>query len=148
MGSILVSVPDIADSDLRFNEDETRQILRVFWPRSARIDTMPITNEVRRLAQTALIAAIDGSNQMSYVEQIFRTAYRPNPSVKEIIKALAKQYVSNWWRHTKPQDLQHAQLYQAVISAIALSLRSEFEMLSTGIDFSCASPKSVNVSYT
>lgn len=62
MGSILVAVPDIADHQLVFNEAETRQILKFFWPQYVRqIDTLTITNDARRLAQTALIAAIDGS---------------------------------------------------------------------------------------
>jgi hypothetical protein len=146
MGSILVSVPDIADKDLRFNEAETREILRVFWPSgSARIDSMPMTDDARRLAQTALIAAIDGSNQMGYVEALFRTAYRPNPTVTGIIRALARQFVESWWQHTKPQDLKNAHLYQAVINAIAFSLRSQFEMVAQGLQLTGLAPRFVKV---
>jgi len=32
MGSIAINVPDFADSDLVFNEAETRAVLTFFWP--------------------------------------------------------------------------------------------------------------------
>ena len=107
---------------------------------------MPITNDARRLAQTALIAAIDGSNQMGYVEALFKAAYRPNPTVLGIIRALARQFVASWWQHTKPQDLQNARLYQAVINSIAFSLRSQFEMIAHGLQLTRLT-RSVRVAY-
>jgi len=58
MGTILISVPDISDNELVFDESETRRILKFFWPHLAQsIDDMAIDNEARRLAQTMLLAA-------------------------------------------------------------------------------------------
>jgi hypothetical protein len=146
MGSFLLTVPDIPDSQLMFDQDQTREILRVFWPSQAsRINSMEITADARRLAQTALVAAIDGSNQMGYVETLFRTAYKPNPKVSEIIKALAKNFVASWWRHTKPQNLQNAHLYEAVVNAIANSLRSQFDMIALGMQGMKSAPRIVRV---
>lgn len=52
MGSIVLTIPDIPDSQLIYNEDETRQILKFFWPERAKdIDALSVTNDARRLAQ-------------------------------------------------------------------------------------------------
>ena len=52
MGTILISVPDISDNELVFDERATRRILKFFWPHLAQsIDAMAIDNEARRLAR-------------------------------------------------------------------------------------------------
>lgn len=54
--------PPVADAQLLFDDVETRDILRFFWPHhAARIAGLTLTNDVRRFAQTILIAAIDAS---------------------------------------------------------------------------------------
>jgi hypothetical protein len=134
MPSIQVSLPDISDSDLMFDEAETREILLIFWPdSSAKIKAMPVTTDARRLAQALLIAAIDASNQMGYYEVLFRSASRPNATVQRVIRALARHFVQSWWHHTDPHDLQNVRLYQAVVNILAANFRSEFDMVANGM---------------
>jgi hypothetical protein len=65
MGSMSISVPDIPD-----------------------IDTMVVDNDVRRLAQSALVAAIDSSYAMGFIEALARTIVRPASGIKSIAKSL------------------------------------------------------------
>jgi hypothetical protein len=59
MGSLLITVPDLSDVDLVLDEIETRGVLKAFWPHRARdVDNLEIGNGAKRLAQSALMAAI------------------------------------------------------------------------------------------
>lgn len=78
MGSIVITVQDISDNDLVYNEAETRQILKFFWPeQAAQIDEFTMDNNARRLAQTALIAAIEGSYAMGFIHMLATSIVRP-----------------------------------------------------------------------
>jgi hypothetical protein len=87
MGAYLIAVPDMADSELVFNDDETRQILKFFYPASAAgIANMTVTNDTRRFAQTLLIAAIDASYAMGYIQALGRTVVHPGSGIKSLAK--------------------------------------------------------------
>lgn len=134
MGAILVAVPDIADRDLVFGERETRQILRFFWPHHAvRIDSLTIGNDARRLAQTALIAAIDGSYAIGFVEATLRSLLSQGRSVRALGRRLAERFVEHWWKHASRQDLMDAQVYESVRTVLSSALRSRFDELLNGI---------------
>lgn len=134
MGSLLINVPDIADADLAFNEDETRQILVFFWPsQSSTIDQMTLGTEARRLAQTALVAAIDGSYGMGYVEALFRTVARPGSGIKSMARKLGQRFVKHWWKHATQKDLDDVRIYESVRVAIAQALRRHFDGVSQGL---------------
>lgn len=124
MGSILITVPDIRDADLIYNEDETRRILRFFWPwLASQFDDLSIANDVRRFAQTMLIAAVDGSYAMGYVAGLWdllsHALTHPNASVLDLVKRLARNYVKLWWRHATKQDLENPRIYETVRNAVA-----------------------------
>lgn len=127
MGSYLVSVPEIADSDLVFDEAETRQILKFFYPAStARITGMAIDDDARRLAQTMLIAAIDGSYSMGFVQALFTSAVRPGSGIAPLAKKLGRKFVRHWYKHATQEDLMRVKIYDSVRSSIAVSLKHRF----------------------
>lgn len=126
MGSIIITIPDIPDSLLIYNEDETRQILRYFWPRlSAQIDGMEVTNDVRRFAQTALIAAIDGTYAYGYIGALFGALTRRNRDIARLGQRLARNFLRHWWRHTTQRDLEDVQIYDYVRDSIAYQLSEQ-----------------------
>ncbi len=134
MGSVLINVPDIADSDLIYDEAETRQILKFFWPNDAvAIDAMSITNDARRLAQTALIAAIDGSYAMGYLEKLLQGITRPSKGIGALAKRLARNFTRHWWRHAQPRDLEDVRIYESVRSSLAQNLRKRLEDVKNGL---------------
>ncbi len=123
MGSILINVPNLADRELIYNEAETRQILKFFWP-----------NDARRLAQTALIAAIDGTYAMSYLDKLIKSVTRPGKGIGELAKRLARNFTRHWWKHTRPQDLKDVRIYEPIRQGVAVSiLKTRLGELKNGV---------------
>ncbi len=124
MGSIIITIPDIPDANLIYNEDETRRILKFFWPLlSSQFDGLTIGNDVRRFAQTMLIAAIDGTYAVGYIAGLWDTLTRaithPNGNIADLARRLARNFIRHWWRHATQQDLEHPRIYDSVRNSIA-----------------------------
>lgn len=134
MGSLLISVPDIADHDLVYGERETRQILKLFWPhQGGRIDRVAITTDARCLAQTALVAAIDASQAMGYIEGSLRALLSQDHCMRALGRRLAQRYMAHWWRHTSRRDLMDAHVHDAVRDTLSLLLRPRLQDVLNGI---------------
>jgi hypothetical protein len=126
----MIAPPEIADSELLFDETETRDILVFFWPQqSATICSMTVTDEVRRFGQSILIAAIDASYAMGYVEALFKTVANHRGGVKKLAQKLARRFIQHWWKHAKVQDLRNVRIYEDVRLTISRNYRSAFEIL-------------------
>jgi hypothetical protein len=124
MGSILINVPKIPASDLVFNETETRDILKFFWPMySARIDAMDIDIGTRRMAQSLLMAAIDASYALGFVDLLFTSVAKPGKSLASMGKKLAKKYAKHMWQHATEKDLMEAKIYETIRKAVAYQCR-------------------------
>jgi hypothetical protein len=122
--------PVIADADLLFDEVETREILTFFWAHlTTQINNMTTTNEVRRFAQSLLIAAIDASYAMGYVDILFTTVANPRGGLKKMGQKLAKQFVSYWWKHAQQKDLQSAKIYESVRRTVSHNFAGPFQVL-------------------
>ena len=134
MGSIIVTAPDIPESELVFSDDETRDILKFFWPNLASgIDAMVIDTETRRLAQMLLIAAIDASYAMGFVEALFTTVAKPGRSLGAMGKKLATKFVKHWWKHATQTDLMNAKVYDSIRKEVARQCRTAVDMRLHGI---------------
>ena len=135
MGSILINVPDISDADLIYDELETKQILKFFWPLySQDIEIMQINNDARRLAQTVFVAAIDGSYAMGFIQAIVQSVLgRPKPNIKSLAQKLGKKFIKNWWKHVNQSDLNDAKIYESIRLSISNSLRTDFLRLRDGL---------------
>ncbi|MEC4720968.1 hypothetical protein RY831_17515 [Noviherbaspirillum sp. CPCC 100848] len=134
MGSILIDVPDFLDSELIYNDKESRQILKFFWPHSSeKINSLSINNDTRRLAQSALVTAIDGSYAMGFIQALGESIARPGSGIKPLTKKLAQRFIKHWWIHATQRDLEDAKVYESVRSSIARNLRSRFEFVVQGI---------------
>lgn len=134
MGSLLISVPDIADTDLIYNESDTRLILKFFWPEERGfIDSASIDNHARRLAQTALIAAIDGSYSQGFIDILMRSLARPSQGLKQLGKRLAQRYSRHWWQHAEQADLEDVRIYDSVRDSVARALKSRLIAIKNGV---------------
>lgn len=127
MGSIIITVPDILDSELIYGEAETRQILRFFWPQqSDAIEAMPITNDARQFAQGLLVAAVDASYAMGFIAALAKTVVRPGSGIRVLVRKLAKRFVRHWWKHATRDDLLDARIYESVRRDLAWYFKSHF----------------------
>lgn len=137
-GTILLSVPAFDDGDLIYDEEETRAIFEFFYPDApftAKFATMPIDNTARAYAQTMLVAAIDGSYGMSYVDGLFKALAKiiskgKKPSITGLCKKLAKKFIKIWWHHVKEEaQLEKPKIYDTVRKAVAFQLSTQVQML-------------------
>jgi len=81
-----------------------------------------VDGEVRKFGQGLLIAAIDSSYAMGFVHILFDVLRNGRPGfagLKTMGRKLAARYVAHWWKHTRPDDLMHVQIYEAVRGKLA-----------------------------
>lgn len=132
MPSVIITPPVIDDSQLLFDEKETIAILSFFWPTLAsQFNQMTVTTETRKLAQSLLIAAIDASYSLGWVDALFSTVSKP-ANLAALGKKLAKNFTKHWWKHAKVKDLENVKIYDTVRRSIALKFRSEVTMMLEG----------------
>lgn len=134
MGSILINIPDFSDTDLIYDAAETRQILKFFWPQKfSHIDSLSMDNYVRRLGQSALVAAIDGSYAMGFIHLLSTNIIRPGSDVKSLARKLAQKFAGHWWKHTKQKDLENVKIHESIRREISRQLHSRIEEIHNGI---------------
>lgn len=129
--TILVTPPDISETDLLFDEHETRQIFKFFWPaRSEQIEQMEASNHRRMFAQQLLIVGIDSTYALGFVETLMKLYLQPRAGfkgLKAMGKKLAQRYLRHWWKHATQKDLEDPKVAEAVRSRIAANFRSNIE---------------------
>lgn len=138
MGQSLFSPVDVPDTELLFDAAETRQILKFFWPhQSAALDALSITSNIRRFAQQLLIAAIDASYAMGFIEILATSVVRRGAlDVKKLGKRLAQRFLRHWWKHATEKDLMDVKIYESVRAKIAVNFRTAMEEYLAGTNAS------------
>ncbi len=130
MGSIVIKIPDFEDDQLVFDASETKQIPCFFWPsRQLAINAFEINNNMRRLAQTALIASIEGTFAMGIIDitlQSLNGAHRLN--VAKWARKLASKLTRYAWKHAQHKDLKDVRIYSSIRDTVANNLRSNVDM--------------------
>lgn len=147
MGQYLITYPDIRDADLVFDKEQTKQILAFFYPHKQNsIAAMDVTDDARRLAQTMLIAAVDGSADMSYVEAVFKSfSFAPGRSLQSWVNKLAQGLAKAWFKNATQKDLLRANIYESVRLSIASACVRHFQLILDGIATRVRLPKKVYV---
>lgn len=122
---------EFRESELLFDEKETRAVLEFFFPTDRiQIYKASITNELRAFAQGLLVAAIDASYAMGYVEIIFKSTANPASSVKSVINKLVRKGAQYWFKNRRGgQSLSDVKIYESVRVQLSRSFRSPFQIL-------------------
>jgi len=120
-----------SEADIIFDEQETRAILGFFFEADRQvIETIDITYELRNLAQGLLVAAVDASYAMGWVEQTFRWAVNPGAGMKKALQKLARRATRHWFRHLKHDlSLSDARIYESIREQLARNFRSHFQII-------------------
>jgi hypothetical protein len=126
-----VIIPPVVDEgQLLFDESEAREILVFFWPEMAsKINAAEMTIEFRCFAQRLLVAAIDASYAMGFVDSLFTTIANPRGGLKKMGQKLARRYVKHWWKHTRPKDLNNVKVYESVRKTVAFNFASDLNIM-------------------
>jgi hypothetical protein len=123
-------------SELIFDEDETKEILKFFFKNDHDfIDSIIIDDKIKNFAQGILIGAINASYEIGYVKIIFNVFYmQPPKPIKQILKKLAKKTSMHWFnKHFRATDLHNIKIYEIVRGKVADNFRRHFMSLANGL---------------
>lgn len=107
------------------------EIWKLFRGKGEKLTPDMITLSYRAFLQAALISAIDASFAMGWVETVFRSTANPSTTVKDLLKDLTKHAFKILYRSWKNEP---PVLYKVVISDIAWSHRTYFDMIADGME--------------
>jgi hypothetical protein len=124
-GPFVVTIPPLEDSDLIYTEDETRTIFNYFYPSwSSDIEKCKIDNDGRAMAQTMILAAVDATYAMSYVETVMKFVAGQTKSasrdILKLVRKLGQKMTQNYLKHVKDKkELEHPKIYESVRVSVA-----------------------------
>jgi hypothetical protein len=123
-----------SQSELVFDERETKEILIFFFQADRQgIDSCEITEGLRNFAQGLLVAAIDASFAMGWIEVTFRWVANPGAGLRKSMKKLVKAASKHWFKHLKAsQSLEDAKVYESIREQLARSFRSPLQVILLG----------------
>jgi hypothetical protein len=123
-----IQLRDFSEAELMFDEEETKTILQFFFLSDHQaIEAAQITTALRNLAQGLLVAAVDASYAMGWIEQTFRWVTNPGAGMKKALQKLARRAANHWFKHLKrDQLLTDAKIYESVRDQLARNFRSPF----------------------
>jgi hypothetical protein len=124
-------------SEIVLTPDETRDVLRFFWPETDFDRLGPLTDRDREFAQALLLEAVDASCSMNVVENIYRSFFMKVPGSfaqirKAAVKIARKAIEDRLFGRCKNLDLAKVRIYESIRRTIALKHRSSWEIRQQG----------------
>lgn len=116
-------------SDLVLTPDETRDVLRFFWPETDFNQLGPLTDGDREFAQGLLVEAVDASCSMGVVEGIYRSFFMKVPTsfrsiVRAAIRVARKAVQDRLFGRCRSLDPSQARIYESVRRSLARNFRT------------------------
>jgi len=134
MSGGFVALRKFSESELIFDETETRDILKFFFQHLRhRIDAVTVSTELRNFAQGLLVEAVDATYALAYVEIIWRTSYNPGNGMTKALSKVGRKAAKHWFKHATQHDLLQAKISSRVRDQLAHSFASVFPMMLEGI---------------
>jgi hypothetical protein len=88
--------------------------------------------EYRAFLQAALMAAIDGSSALAWVQSLWESAIKPDATAASVIKAVLKGALQRYYRHSIKGEAPP--IYNMTLGAIAYQCDFYFKAISAGMD--------------
>ena len=114
--------------EIVLSNQEAWQVLVFFFGGNGGIAPGALTDNDRSFAQALLLEAIDASEAMSWIETLYNSAMKLKPEVKDILKALAKKFVKDWFKKATKKTLEDPTIYQSVKNTLTRNWRSAWEI--------------------
>jgi hypothetical protein len=86
----------------------------------------------RAFLQAALIAAIDSSDSIGFIQSVWEASVKPNATVKSVLKKVLKDTLKRYYRHNIKGETPP--IYQMAINAIVFECGFYFDAISQGMD--------------
>lgn len=130
----LVTLRKFTSSELLFDDEETRQILKFFFNNQQQtVNQLTINDKVREFAQGLLVEAVDASYAMGFIEALFKASANPSAGTKQVLTKFANKAAKHWFKHASADNLLKVEIYEIVRSRIALNFGRYLAMLASGI---------------
>ena len=120
------------ENEIYLDEMQASQVLNFFGFSTAGTS---ITTIDREFAQALLVEAIDASQQMWYVETLYKATSKPNSSVQSIIKSFAKKALTKWFKSKTASKVANVEIYESVKKTLSWNFSSVWRMRQNGIEF-------------
>lgn len=115
MTGSFVTLRNFSDSELFFDEPETKEILEFFFPdRRQRIDATTLTSPLRNFAQGLLIEAIDASYSLGDSQMLLSSFYTPSSGMRQALTKAGQKAGKHWFKHASDRDLHNAKVAESV----------------------------------
>jgi hypothetical protein len=120
--------------ELIFNEDETKEVLKFFYPnQSVFIEQAIINDDVSGFAQALMVEAVDASYALGYIKVVYDVFYmKPPTNFGKALTKFGRKAAPHWFKHATATELTNAKIYDAVRISIARNFRSAFEEITSG----------------
>lgn len=118
------------ENDIVVTASDAQEIWSFFGRRELQATHFNNT-QYRAFLQACLMAAIEASEAMSWVEALFRGACKPTASLKSITIALAKAALKKYYNRLIGKS---PEIYTSVRDSIAWSHRPYFDLIDNGLD--------------
>lgn len=130
----LVSLKQFPASQLMFDEDETREILKFFFKADLElIKKVSMSDGLRNFAQGLLVEAVDASAKMGLIDAVFRATANPTAGARRVLLKFGKQASRRWFEHATADDLTDIKIYEIVRARLGLSFRSILLLFASGM---------------
>lgn len=116
--------------DVVITKEEAQRIYKIFYPTSTIKAKQLNSIEYRAFLQAAMIGLLDGSNAMGWVKTLMSAAYRPDATVKSIVKKLVKEAIKKYFKNKIGAE---PDIYTTVITAIKYGHGTRFQMIANGM---------------
>ena len=134
MSGGFVILRNFSESDLIFDETETRDILKFFFRHlRPKIDAVTVNMELRNFAQGLLVEAVDATYALGYVKVIWQTSYNPGNGMIKALSKIGRKAAKHWFKHATQTDLLKAKISDVVRDQLARNFASVFPMMLDGI---------------
>jgi len=126
-----VTLRDFSESELIFDETETRDILGFFFQHIRyRLNAETMNKGLRNFAQGLLVEAIDATYALGYIEIIFVTAYNPGRGMLKALSKVGTKAARHWFKHATDRNLHNAKVAETVRRQLSLAFKTPMgEML-------------------
>lgn len=134
MSDGFITLRNFSESELIFDETETKDMLKFFFQAfRPRIEVAVITTELRNFAQGVMIAAIDATYKLGYIEILLKTYYTPGSSMKKMLLKIGGKAAQHWFKHATCRDLMRAKISSRVRDQLAVNFKTPFSLLLDGV---------------
>ena len=117
-----VTLRNFSESELIFDEAETKEILKFFFVNiRPSIDQATMTTAFRNFTQGLLVEAVDATYALSYIEIVFKTFSKPPTNIMKLLTKLGRKASRHWLKHATQDNLMSADISLIVRDRLALS---------------------------